>query len=124
MLKSKNGNGVTFIMLIAKRGSVEAIKALLASKKITSTMLKSKGFDGINFTMYIADSGSDEAIKALLASERVTSDILNNEDLTALVKKRNDIIHANSTTGDQAEISKNDILFLNLLLYNGLKNVI
>ena len=49
---------------------------------------------------------------------------MNDEDLNLLVKKRNDIIHANSTMGSQVAIDKKDILLLHTLLYNGLKNVI
>lgn len=47
----------------------------------------------------------------------------NNEDLNSLIKKRNDIIHANSTTGDQADIQLESIIFLNSLIYKGLINI-
>lgn len=62
--------------------------------------------------------------KILNTLNYINAGIINEDnDLNGLVKKRNDIIHANSTTGDQAKISKEDIIFLNSLLYAGLKNV-
>ena len=62
--------------------------------------------------------------KILNTLNYINAGIINEDnDLNGLVKKRNDIIHANSTTGDQAKIRKEDIIFLNSLLYAGLKNV-
>lgn len=61
--------------------------------------------------------------KILNTLNYVNAGIMNDNDLNGLVKKRNDIIHANSTTGDQAKISKEDIIFLNSILFKGLKNV-
>jgi hypothetical protein len=40
-------------------------------------------------------------IKILNTIDFITDENLNEEDLTKLVKKRNDFIHANSTTGDK-----------------------
>jgi DNA-binding NarL/FixJ family response regulator len=62
--------------------------------------------------------------KILNTLNYISPETINNEGLNALVKKRNNIIHANSTTGDNAKIIKKDILFLEKILYRGLKNVI
>ena len=64
------------------------------------------------------------AQKILNTLSYINTGLMNDEDLNLLVKKRNDIIHANSTMGSQVAIDKKDILLLHTLLYNGLKNVI
>ena len=64
------------------------------------------------------------AQKILNTLSYINAGLMNDEDLNLLVKKRNDIIHANSTMGSQVAIDKKDILLLHTLLYNGLKNVI
>ena len=45
-------------------------------------------------------------------------------DINVLVKKRNDIIHANTTTGEKISISIEDIKNLNEIIINGLSNVV
>jgi hypothetical protein len=40
------------------------------------------------------------------------------------VKKRNDFIHANSTTGSKIEITVSDLNFLNEIIIIGLKNIV
>jgi len=44
-------------------------------------------------------------------------------ELNKIVKLRNDIIHANTTTGDKIYIDKKYLILLNTLICNGLKNV-
>lgn len=46
------------------------------------------------------------------------------ESINDLVRKRNDIIHSNSTLGKEIEIKKDDILLLNRIIYEGLLNVV
>ena len=58
-----------------------------------------------------------------------TVDYLNSKldesvDINVLVKKRNDIIHANTTTGEKINISIEDIKNLNDIIINGLSNVV
>jgi CheY-like chemotaxis protein len=57
-----------------------------------------------------------------------TLDFISNEqysihELSNLIKLRNDVIHANSNSGDVILTEKNSIEFLNKLIYNGLKNI-
>ena len=63
-------------------------------------------------------------IKILNAIDFITDEKLSEEDLTKLVKKRNDFIHANSTTGDKVNILINDLIFLNSIIVMGLKNIV
>lgn len=63
-------------------------------------------------------------IKILNTINSITDEILNEEDLTKLVKKRNDFIHANPTTGDKVNISIDDLKFLNHIITIGLKNIV
>lgn len=63
-------------------------------------------------------------IKILNTIDFITDENLNEERLTILVKKRNDFIHANSTTGDKITITIADLKFLNEIITLGLKNII
>lgn len=63
-------------------------------------------------------------IKILNTIDFITDENLNEEDLTKLVKKRNDFIHANSTTGDKVSIAIDDLIFLNHIITLGLKNIV
>lgn len=63
-------------------------------------------------------------IKILNTIDFITNETLNEEDLTKLVKKRNDFIHANPTTGDKVNISIDDLKFLNHIVTLGLKNIV
>lgn len=63
-------------------------------------------------------------IKILNTIDFVTDEKLSEEELTKLVKKRNDFIHANSTTGDKVSISIDDLKFLNHIITLGLKNIV
>lgn len=63
-------------------------------------------------------------IKILNTIDFITDENLNEEDLTKLIKKRNDFIHANSTTGDKVSISIDDLKFLNQVITLGLKNIV
>lgn len=62
--------------------------------------------------------------KILNTIDYVTEEKLNEERLTTLVKKRNDFIHANSTTGDRVTITIADLKFLNEIITLGLKNIV
>lgn len=63
-------------------------------------------------------------IKILNTIDFMTNETLNEEDLTKLVKKRNDFIHANPTTGEKVNISIDDLKFLNHIITLGLKNIV
>ena len=63
-------------------------------------------------------------IKIYNTIDFISDSKLSIESINNLVKKRNDIIHSNSTLGSVIEISKNDILLLNKIIYEGLLNVI
>lgn len=64
------------------------------------------------------------AIKILNAIDFITDENLSENELTKLVKKRNDFIHANSTTGDKVNILIDDLIFLNSIIVVGLKNIV
>jgi CheY-like chemotaxis protein len=63
------------------------------------------------------------AQKILNVLNFLKAETMNDNELNSLVNKRNNIIHANSTTGNQVEISKEDIMFLNSLIYQGLMDI-
>lgn len=63
-------------------------------------------------------------IKILNTIDFISEEKLNEDDLTAIVKKRNDFIHVNSTTGSKVEITIQDLIFLDNIIFLGLKNVI
>jgi hypothetical protein len=63
-------------------------------------------------------------IKILNTIDFITEEKLSEERLTLSVKKRNDFIHANSTTGSKIEITVSDLIFLNEIIINGLKNIV
>ena len=63
-------------------------------------------------------------IKILNTIDFITQEKLSEEQLTMTVKKRNDFIHANSTTGSKIEITVSDLTFLNEIIINGLKNIV
>jgi CheY-like chemotaxis protein len=64
------------------------------------------------------------AIKILNTIDFITEEQLHEEELTASIKKRNDFIHANSTTGDQINITIDDLTFLNGIIIKGLVSAI
>jgi CheY-like chemotaxis protein len=63
-------------------------------------------------------------IKIYNTIDFISDNNLSLESINDLVKKRNDIIHSNSTLGKTIEIKKDDILFLNRIIYEGLLNVV
>ena len=63
-------------------------------------------------------------IKIYNTIDFISDDNLSLESINDLVKKRNDIIHSNSTFGKAIEIKKDDILLLNRIIYEGLLNVV
>ena len=63
-------------------------------------------------------------IKIYNTIDFISDNKLSIESINVLVKKRNDIIHSNSTFGNVIEIKKDDILLLNKIIYEGLMNVI
>jgi hypothetical protein len=63
------------------------------------------------------------AIKILNTITFLSDKKLSEEELTIIVKKRNDFIHANTTTGDKVNISIADLVFLNNIITVGLKNI-
>jgi len=64
------------------------------------------------------------AIKILNAIDYITNESLSEIELTNIVKKRNDFIHANATTGKKININKEDLLFINEIISIGLKNIV
>jgi hypothetical protein len=62
-------------------------------------------------------------IKILNTIDFITNEKLSVEDLTSLIKKRNDFIHANSITGEIAPILIEDLKFINQIVTIGLKNI-
>jgi hypothetical protein len=63
-------------------------------------------------------------IKIYNTIDFISDNKLSIESINVLVKKRNDIIHSNSTFGNVIEIKKDNILLLNKIIFEGLMNVI
>lgn len=63
-------------------------------------------------------------IKIYNTIDFISDNKLSIESVNYLVKKRNDIIHSNSTLGSVININKEDIILLNRIIYEGLINVI
>lgn len=63
-------------------------------------------------------------IKILNTIDFISEEQLNEDELTGIVKKRNDFIHVNSTTGSKVEIAIEDLIFLDKIIVLGLKNVV
>lgn len=61
--------------------------------------------------------------KILNTLDFITDEKLSEQDINKLVKKRNDLIHANSTTGEKFDINIDLLISLNTVIYNGLINV-
>ena len=61
--------------------------------------------------------------KILNTLDFITNNKMNEEEINILIKKRNDLIHANITTGDKFEIDINLLKSLNSIIFNGLMNV-
>src|SRR5690606_37165547 len=59
-------------------------------------------------------------LKILNTINSVSDEKLSEEMLSRIVKKRNDFIHSNMTTGDKFFIGKEDIIFIHQIIYNGL----
>lgn len=83
-----------------------------------------KGYYRKTNRVYESSRNMPWIIKILNTIDFITDENLNEEDLTKLVKKRNDFIHANSTTGDKVSISLDDLKFLNYIITLGLKNIV
>lgn len=62
-------------------------------------------------------------LKILNTIDFITEEKLSERELSRIIKKRNDFIHANQTTGDKFEISLDDLIWLNDILYKGLRNI-
>lgn len=61
--------------------------------------------------------------KILNTLDFISDEKISDEELNSLIKKRNQIIHANSTMGDIINIDSNIIKFLNSIIYTGLINI-
>jgi len=61
--------------------------------------------------------------KILNALDFITDDKMKENELSILIKKRNDLIHANSTTGDTFTINIELLLTLNSIIFKGLISV-
>lgn len=62
--------------------------------------------------------------KILNTLDYISQKRFSEKDLSNLINKRNNIIHANITTGDKTEIKIDDLKFLNNILFEGLRNVV
>jgi hypothetical protein len=58
------------------------------------------------------------------AIEFVTDENLKEDELSKIVKTRNDVIHANSTTGNKAEITSELLISLNKIVFDGLVKIV
>lgn len=83
-----------------------------------------KGYYRKTSKVYESNRNIPWVIKILNIIDFITGENLNEERLTILVKKRNDFIHANSTTGDKVNISIADLKFLNYIITLGLNNIV
>ena len=83
-----------------------------------------KGYYRKTTKVYESSRNIPWVIKILNTIDFITDENLNEEDLTKLVKKRNDFIHANPTTGDKVNISIDDLKFLNHIITLGLNNIV
>ena len=63
-------------------------------------------------------------LKILNTIDHITEDRLTEDELSHIIKKRNDFIHSNSTTGEKFIIVNDDLIWLHQLIYKGLINVI
>lgn len=63
-------------------------------------------------------------IKILNTIDFISEEKLSERDLNRIIKKRNDFIHANSTTGDKISIDVDDLKFINSIISTGLKNIV
>ncbi len=61
--------------------------------------------------------------KILNTLDFITQEKLSEKELSQILKKRNDIVHANSTTGEKISINAQIVISLNTIIYNGLMNV-
>lgn len=62
-------------------------------------------------------------IKILNTLDFISESAISEDELSICVKKRNDLIHSNTTTGDKSEIKAKDIIWLHNLIFNGLKSI-
>lgn len=61
--------------------------------------------------------------KILNTLDYITNNKIKEEDLSLLIKTRNDLIHANSTTGNKISIDSELLITLNAIIYNGLSSI-
>lgn len=64
------------------------------------------------------------SIKILNTLDYISDKRFDQEKLNKVIKKRNDFIHSNSTTGDKSTVDNKDIIFLHQLIVTGLQNVV
>jgi len=62
--------------------------------------------------------------KILNTIDFVTNERANQKSINNVIMKRNDFIHANSTTGNKINISIEEISFLDEIIFKGLSNII
>jgi DNA-binding NarL/FixJ family response regulator len=83
-----------------------------------------KGYYRKTKKVYESSRNIPWVIKILNTIDFITNESLNEEELTKLIKKRNDFIHANPTTGNKVSISIDNLKFLNHIITLGLKNIV
>jgi hypothetical protein len=74
--------------------------------------------------VFITNRNLPWIIKILNTIDFITDEKLKEDKLTRLIKKRNDFIHANSTTSNKIHITIDDLKFLNQIITIGLKNIV
>ena len=93
-------------------------------KMFTEDKESSGFFTKTNTTYYCPSRILPWTTKTLNTLYFIGEESVNANKLSELVKKRNDFIHSNPTTGDASDINIDDLVFLNKLIINGLKNII
>jgi CheY-like chemotaxis protein len=63
-------------------------------------------------------------LKILNTLDYITDEQIEEQVLSQIIKKRNDFIHSNTTSGNRFTISNQDIIWLNEKIFNGLMKVI
>lgn len=63
-------------------------------------------------------------IKILNILDHISDESLNEKELNAVIRKRNDFVHSNTTTGTESKIDYKDVIFLNNIIIKGLKDVV
>jgi DNA-binding NarL/FixJ family response regulator len=83
-----------------------------------------KGFYRRTNKIYESNRNLPWVIKILNTIDFITEESISEDLLKGIIKKRNDLIHANPTTGDKINIEIKDLIFINDIIIKGLKNIV